>query len=158
MAESAPPPDAAPATPAGAVPAQPDKPPKTPFAFTDDGCRTEIRLGGLLILAGVFLWLWLGPQTSSLLYFIGLPLVLIGVPIQAMQARRDGRPGYPWKLGLAFTLGGLAMCLDLRYREVVGATVDVQPVAPMLLAAGVWITAWWPFARRRPAVTVEVPA
>lgn len=124
---------------------------KEGFTFTDPGCRTEIRLGTLLMLAAVFLWLWLGPATSSLLYFIGLPLVLVGVPLQALQGRRFARPGYPLKLGLVLTLGGLAMMWDLRFREVVGGPLGVQPVAPMLFVAGLWMLAWWPVSRPRPA-------
>ena len=120
---------------------------KDGFTFTDPGCRTEIRLGTLLILAAVFLWLWLGPSTSSLLYFIGLPLILVGVPLQALQGRRFARPGFPWKLGLVLTFGGLAMAWDLRFREVAGGGLHVQPVAPMLIIAGVWMLAWWPVAR-----------
>jgi hypothetical protein len=119
------------------------------FCFTDPGCRTEVRLGALIILAAVFLWLWLGPTMSSRLYLIGAPLLLIGIPIQAIQARRDGRPGYPWKLGLAMAIGGALMWPDLRYRESPTGPVYVQEVSPLLLAAGVWILAWWPFARSR---------
>jgi hypothetical protein len=124
------------------------------FAFTDPGCRSDIRLGALLILAAVFLWLWLGPTTASRLYLLGAPLMLWGVPWQALQARRDGRPGFPWKLGLAMAIGGAVMWPDLRYREAPGAPVQVQEVAPLLLAAGLWILAWWPIARsRRPSPT-----
>jgi hypothetical protein len=119
------------------------------FAFTDPGCRSDVRLGALLILAAVFLWLWLGPTTASRLYLLGAPLMLWGVPWQALQARRDGRPGFPWKLGLAMAIGGAVMWPDLRYREAPGAAVQVQEVAPLLLAAGLWILAWWPIARSR---------
>ena len=36
---------------------------------------------------------------------------------------------------------------------------EAASVAPMLLAAGVWILAWWPFARRRSSpVAAGVPA
>ena len=146
--------DAAPDAP---VPAGPSptptttdqKPPSAGFAFTDPGCRTDVRLGALLILAAVFLWLWLGPTTASRLYMVGAPLLLWGVPWQALQARRDGRPGFPWKLGLAMAIGGAVMWPDLRYREAPGGPVYVQEVAPLLLAAGVWILAWWPIARSR---------
>ncbi len=126
--------------------------PKPGFTFTDPGCRTEVRLGALLVLAAVFLWLWLGPETSSRLYMVGAPLLLIGIPIQAIQGRK-GRPGYPWKIGLAFAIGGALMWPDLRYRESIEAArhfanlLPVQPVAPLLLGAGVWILAWWPYAR-----------
>lgn len=130
--------------------------PSAGFMFTDPGCRTEVRLGALLVLAAVFLWLFLGPVTCSRIFLIGGPLLLIGVPIQAFQARRDGRPGFPWKLGLIMTMGGLVMAWggviglpDLRYREMVTGPVETQPVGPLLAAAGLWILAWWPMARSR---------
>jgi hypothetical protein len=107
-----------------------------------------VRLGALIILGAVFLWLFFGPTFCSRLYLIGAPLLLIGIPIQAFQSRA-GRPGYPWKLGLAITLGGAFMWPDLRYREVIGGPVYVQEIAPLLLTAGVWILAWWPIARFR---------
>jgi uncharacterized membrane protein HdeD (DUF308 family) len=125
---------------------------KPGFAFTTDGCRTDVRLGALLILMAVFLWLWLGPSWSSKLYLVGAPLLLWGVPMQALQARREGRPGYPWRLGLALGIGGALMWPDLTYRERYDAPLQVQPVAPLLAFAGAWILAWWPVARRRPAV------
>lgn len=130
-----------PATPAAAA--------ASAFCFTDPGCRTEVRLGALIILAAVFLWLFFGPTVCSRLYLLGAPLLLIGIPIQALQARRDGRPGYPWKVGLALTIGGALMWPDLRYRETIGGPVYVQEIAPLLLAAGLWIMAWWPVARSR---------
>jgi hypothetical protein len=142
------------ATPSSSPPAAAaaqDAPPAAPkgggaFCFTDPGCRTEVRLGALIILGAVFLWLFFGPTFCSRLYMVGAPLLLIGIPIQALQSRQ-GRPGYPWKLGLAITLGGAFMWPDLRYREVIGGPVHVQEIAPLLLAAGVWILAWWPVAR-----------
>lgn len=140
-----PPAEGAAVTPAAAAKSAPS----SGFAFTDPGCRTDVRLGALLILAAVFLWLWLGPTTASRLYLIGAPLLVWGVPWQALQARRDGRPGFPWKLGLAMAIGGAVMWPDLRYREAPGGPVYVQEVAPLLLAAGVWILAWWPVARSR---------
>lgn len=144
---------ATPAAPdAAAAPAQPA--PATAFCFTDPGCRTEVRLGALIILGAVFLWLFFGPTTCSRLYLLGAPLLLVGIPIQAFQAWRDGRPGYPWKLGLALTLGGAFMWPDLRYRESISGPVHVQEIAPLLLAAGVWILAWWPLARLRSAPSV----
>ncbi len=133
-----------PSSPAGNPPA---KPAKTGFAFTAPGCRTEVRVGALLVLMGLFLWLWLGPSTSIKLCWTGLPLVVIGVPIQAIQARRDGRPGFPWKLGLTLTIGAALMWKDLTYRELVGGPLLVQPIAPILLGVGLWILAWWPIAR-----------
>lgn len=126
------------------------------FVFTDPGCRTEIRVGALLVLAAVFLWLFLGPVMCSRIYLLGAPLLLIGVPIQALQARRDGRPGFPWKLGLTMTIGGLVMAWggliglpDLRFREQMTGPVQTQPVGPLLAAAGIWILIWWPVARSR---------
>lgn len=130
-------------------PAQPAAPAASAFCFTDPGCRTEVRLGALIILGAVFLWLFFGPTFCSRLYLVGAPLLLVGIPLQALQARRDGRPGYPWKLGLALTIGGALMWPDLRYRETIGGPVHVQEIAPLLLAAGVWIMAWWPLARSR---------
>lgn len=141
--------DATAASPTPAAPADAAKPAPTAFCFTDPGCRTEVRLGALIILAAVFLWLFFGPTVCSRLYLIGAPLLFIGIPIQAIQARRDGRPGYPWKLGLALTLGGGFMWPDLRFRESITGPVHVQEIAPLLLAAGVWILLWWPYARTR---------
>jgi hypothetical protein len=85
--------DAATAAP---VPAA-DPPQRSRFAivFTEDGCRTDLRLGALLILAAVFLWWFLGPDVCSKAYLVGAPLFFFGVVMQAVQARRDGRPGYP---------------------------------------------------------------
>lgn len=118
---------------------------KEGFTFTDDGCRTELRVGALLILAAVFLWLWLGPPTSMKLFLAGVPLLIIGVPLQAFQALK-GRPGFPWKLGLTLAFGGLAMLPDLTYRESIDGGLRVQQIGPMLVLAGVWILAWWPLA------------
>lgn len=131
------------------------------FVFTDPGCRTEIRVGSLLVLAAVFLWLFLGPVTCARIYLLGAPLLLIGVPIQALQARRFGRPGFPWKVGIAMTVGGLVMgwggligMPDLRFRESVTEIVQTQPVGPLLAIAGIWILLWWPVAgcRQRQAL------
>jgi len=115
------------------------------FTFTDGGCRTEVRIGGLLVLGAVFLWLWLGPQWATRLYLVGAPLLLVGIPWQVLQARQ-GRPGYPWKLGLAFTLFAAAMWPDLRYRDDIPGAVDVQTIVPLLGLAGLWILLWWPVA------------
>lgn len=119
---------------------------KAGFAFTDPGCRTDIRVGALLILAAVFLWLWFGPQTSAKIFLAGAPLILWGIPWQAFQARA-GRPGYPWKLGLAMTALALPMCWDLRFREESTSPLQVQIIAPLLLGTGVWILVWWPLYR-----------
>lgn len=136
---------ASPEPPAGA-PA-----PKRPgggFTFTDPGCRTEVRVGALLVIAAVFLWLWLGPVRASYLYLLGTPFLLVGVPLQAFQA--PTRPGFPWKVGLAFTLGALVMWPGLRYRDGIGdAPVHVQMIIPLLLVAGLWILVWWPVAIAR---------
>jgi len=149
MNESTPEAPASAPTPPGTAAAKPVTP---GFAFTTDGCRSDVRIGALLVLMAVFLWLWLGPSLSSKLYLIGTPLLLFGVPMQAIQARRDGRPGYPWKLGLALGIGGALMWPDLMYRERFDQALQVQPVAPLLTAAGAWILIWWPVARRRPVV------
>lgn len=142
-------PSASPAAPSPTPSVDQKKPASAGFTFTDSGCRTDVRLGALFILAAVFLWLWLGPTTASRLYLIGAPLLLWGIPCQAIQARRDGRPGFPWKLGLAMAIGGAVMWPDLRYREAPGGPVFVQEMPPLLLAAGIWILAWWPIARTR---------
>jgi hypothetical protein len=150
VADQTPDPNAA--VPAPAAPAA--KPAEAGFAFTDPGCRTDVRLGALVVLGAVFLWLWWGPSASSRLYLAGAALLLWGVPLQALQARREGRPGFPWKLGLVMAIGGAVMWPDLTYREPdpTKATVSewpkhVQEVAPLLLVAGAWILAWWPVAR-----------
>lgn len=138
--------DIAVAAPASSpVPPPAAAPAKAGWAFTDPGCRTDVRVGALLVLVAVFLWLWFGPTTSARIYLAGCPFLLWGIPWQAIQARA-GRPGYPWKLGLAMAVLGGAMWPDLRYREVPGGPIEVQIIAPLLLAAGLWIVAWWPVA------------
>lgn len=119
---------------------------KPAFTFTDPGCRTDVRLGGLIVLVAVFLWLWKGPETCSRVFLVGAALLLWGIPWQAIQGRA-GRPGYPWKLGLAMTALGLGMGLDLRYQEAVGLPVRLQDIVIMLVGAGAWVLAWWPVAR-----------
>jgi hypothetical protein len=99
-------------------------------------------------MGSVFLWLFAGPSLSAKFLMLGAVLLLWGVPAQAFQARK-GRPGYPWKMGLAFTLLGLAMTPDLLYREEPGGPLGIQIMAPALAVAGLWILAWWPVARRR---------
>jgi hypothetical protein len=127
------------------------KPVHDGFSFTDPGCRSDVRLGILLVLASVFLWLWLGPATSSRLFLLGAPFLLWGVPMQALQARREGRPGYPWKVGLVMSIGGALMWPELRYQEAIDGPVHVQPVAYLLVIAGLWIVGWWPVARSKSA-------
>ncbi len=124
---------------------------KVGFAFTDPGCRTEIRLGTLLVLFGVFMWGWLGPAWASPLAYLGVPLILIGVPLQVRDAKRSGRPGYPWKLAIAMGVGGLLMMPDLAYRERYDASLMFQITAVALTIPGVWLLAWWPVARKAAA-------
>ncbi len=116
------------------------------FTFTDGGCRWELRLGALLSLAACFLWQWLGAEYAGYLLMAGLPLVALGVPIQAWQSR-SGRPGYPLKLGLILAVMGAIMSYDLRYREVVDDGLAVQVAGPVLLAVGLYVLALWPLAR-----------
>jgi len=131
----------------------PAKPVTAGFTFTDDGCRTEIRLGALLVLAGMFLWLFAGPNLSNYINLVGVVLLLIGVPLQARDARRIARPGYPWKLGLILAVLGVLMWKDLLYRERYDGPLGVQPMAPIFLAVGVWILAWWPVAKPQKAAS-----
>ena len=65
----------------------------------------------------MFLWLWLGPTKSNYLNLVGIALTLVGVPLQVWDARRIGRPGYPWKLGITLAALNLVMWKDLLYRE-----------------------------------------
>jgi hypothetical protein len=141
-------------------PSQPDqskgrrqrKEPKKPrFTFTDAGCRSELRLGGLLVLAGVFLWQW-SLNLAQIAIFCGLPLILIGVPLQVLDARRKGRPGYPWKLALTMSVIGCCLLADQFYRETYdGPLLLVVPWVPVLLFSGLWMLVGWPMARHRPA-------
>lgn len=126
---------------------QAEKAAKPRFTFTDDGCRIEIRIGTLLVLAAVFVWLWLGPAVSQKLAIVGIPAVLIGVVLQVRDRLRLGRPGFPWKIGIALAFGGLAMTADLSYREAVGGALQFQEVGPLLLIPGVWMLGWWPVDR-----------
>ncbi len=138
--------------------ASPENPPSAPapakisFAFTDAGCRTEIRVGALLVLVGVFMWGWLGPAWASPLAWLGVPLVLVGVVLQIRDGHRLGRPGYPWKLGIAMGIFGLIMASDLTYRERFDGPLAVQLTAILLVIPGVWMLAGWPMYRllRRP--------
>ena len=67
---------------------------KEGFTFTDDGCRTELRVGALLILAAVFLWLWLGPLTSMKLFLAGVPLLNHRCPLAGVPGA-EGPPRLP---------------------------------------------------------------
>jgi hypothetical protein len=132
---------------------QPQAPPKKtkrePWTVTDDGCRTEIRVGGLLMFVGLFGWQWLiGPKWGTWLMASGALAILVGVPVQALEARR-GRPGYPWKLGIILTAFAGALLVDLTYREQVGGPLLAHPAGWFFLGAAVWTLGWWPVARRR---------
>lgn len=129
---------------------------KDPFSFTDPGCRTEVRLGALLTVGPIFLWLWLRPDTAVWILVIGLPLLWAGIPIQALQARKQQRPGYPWKLGIAFTLLGALMIPDQMSQVVPGGATSLQVQAPALCLSGIWILAWWFYARAGQAVQGDV--
>ena len=78
----------------------------------------------------------------------GMALLAAGVPIQAVEARA-GRPGYPWKLGLALAGFGACMLWDLRFRDAPGLPVQLHQTAILMAAPGAWILLWWPVARRR---------
>ena len=141
--------DAAPVPAAADAVSPPPKRSRFAVVFTEDGCRTDLRLGALLILAAVFLWWFLGPDFCSKVYLVGAPLFFFGVVMQAIQARRDGRPGYPWKLGLAMTVMGGLLWWDLTYREGPLGPSGRQEIGPLTTAAGAWLLLWWPVARRR---------
>lgn len=125
-----------------------DKKERKPLiVFTDDGCRSEIRLGALLILAAVFFPLFFGPALCVKIGLVGLLLVLIGVPLQALEGRGKARPGYPWKLALAFVAGGLFMVWDLLWREQISDPIRLQELPMLCVIAGIWMLAWWPVSR-----------
>lgn len=127
--------------PAPAQPPAPPAPPKPGFKFTVPGCRTELRLGAFLVLAGTFLWNFVGPTWAMRLVLVGAPLLLVGTVLQALAARR-GVDAMPWKLALAMAVLGGAMCWDFRYRELPGGPLAVVLVGPALLGAGAWILLW----------------
>ena len=118
------------------------------LTFTDDGCRSEIRIGVLLVLVAVFVWLWLGPSVAIRFAAAGLPLLMIGAVLQARDAGR-GRPGYPLKLACCLLVFGLFMLPDLSYRESVAGPIHWQPMPILLTIAGAWLLLWWPIATRR---------
>ncbi|MHC5068520.1 MAG: hypothetical protein ACYTF0_08005 [Planctomycetota bacterium] len=127
--------------------------PPTGFAFTDSGCRSEVRLGALLVMMAVFMWLFLGPTVCAWLFIIGAGCLLVGVPRQAFEARRHGRPGYPFKLGLTLSVFGAILCWDYLYREGVGQDLQVHYIAWMMFGSGLWMLAWAPLARRQQGAT-----
>lgn len=136
-------PAAAPAAP----PADPPKPRKAWLQFTHPGCRTELRVGALLVLAGTFLWNFAGPSLAMKLALAGLPLLAIGAVLQALK----GTQGYPWRLAVAMLLLGLPMCWDFRYRDLPGGPVHLLLIGPILAVSGAWLALWWPLAARNQA-------
>ena len=124
-----------------------EKKKKEPFRFTDHGCRTEVRLGALLTVGAIFLWMWLGPNKAVWMLLMGVPLLWVGVVIQAIEARRDQRPGYPMKLGIVFAVFGGLMIPDQMSRVVPDGALSFQIQAPLLCLSGLWIIAWWFYTR-----------
>ncbi|MEK7413016.1 MAG: hypothetical protein AAB263_06845 [Planctomycetota bacterium] len=125
-------------------PAKPQAESLFSLVFTRPGCRTELRLGALLVLAGTFLWNFVGPTMAIKIALAGIPLVLIGTVLQALGI--GSKRGFPWKLGLSMLILGGAMCYDFRYRDVPGGPLLLVLVGPILASAGLWITLWWPIA------------
>ena len=122
----------------------------TGFAFTDSGCRSEVRFGALLIMMAVFMWLFLGPQWCAWLSVAGGVCLLIGVPWQAFESMRVQRPGYPIKLAVVFCVLGGFLLYDNRFRVRYDAAMDFHYIGWMVLLAGLWMLAWWPVARKSP--------
>ncbi len=122
----------------------PEAPGRPWLQFTLPGCRTELRLGALLVLAGTFLWNFAGPSLAMKLAILGLPLLIVGAVLQALLAARQGVDAYPWKLAVAMLILGVPMCFDFRYRDAPGAEVQVLLVGPILAVAGGWLALWWP--------------
>ncbi len=127
-------------------PSAPDAPRRPLLQFTLPGCRTELRLGALLVLAGTFLWNFAGPALAMKLAVVGLPLLIVGAALQALRSSRQGVDAYPWKLAVAMLILGVPMCWDFRYRDAPGAAVQVLLVGPILAIAGAWLALWWPVA------------
>lgn len=127
---------------------QPQPAPEAPrrpwLQFTLPGCRTELRLGALLVLAGTFLWNFAGPSLAMKLAVVGLPLLVVGAALQALLSARQGVDAYPWKLAVAMLILGVPMCFDFRYRDAPGAEVQLLLVGPILAVAGGWLALWWP--------------
>lgn len=122
----------------------PPAPRRAWLQFTLPGCRTELRVGALLVLAGTFLWNFAGPALAMKLAILGLPLLAVGAVLQALLSARQGVDAYPWKLALAMLVLGLPMCWDFRYRDVPGEAVQLLLVGPILAIAGAWLALWWP--------------
>ncbi len=124
-------------------PTQPAKR-RTWLQFTLPGCRTELRLGALLVLSGTFLWNFAGPSLAVKLAVVGLPLLIVGATLQAMISAKQGIDAYPWKLAVAMLILGLPMTFDFRYRDAPGEAVQYVLVGPILAVAGAWLALWWP--------------
>jgi hypothetical protein len=122
----------------------PTTPHRAWLQFTLPGCRTELRLGALLVLAGAFLWNFAGPALAMKLAILGLPLLAVGAALQALLSARRGIDAYPWKLAVAMLILGVPMCWDVRYRDVPGEAVQLLLVGPILALAGAWLALWWP--------------
>ncbi len=116
--------------------------------FTFPGCRTELRLGALLVLAGTFLWNFAGPTLAIRIAVLGLPLLAVGAVLQALQANRAAG-SYPWKLAVAMLVLGLPMCWDFRFRDAPGEPMQLLLVGPILAASGAWLALWWAVAALR---------
>ncbi len=128
-------------------------PEKKGFTFTDDGCRVELRLGILLVIAATFLWQFLATSASSsiahIMAFLGLGLMLIAIPLQALDAKKYSRPGYPIKIGIIFTVMGLLMLADNMYRERWDESLHIIfPWGVLLPITGTWTLLWWPISRQ----------
>lgn len=125
--------------------------------FTLPGCRTELRIGALLVLAGTFLWNFAGPTLAIRIAVLGLPLLAAGAVLQALQARRTPE-SYPWKLAVAMLVLGLPMCWDFRFRDAPGEPVQMLLVGPILAASGAWLALWWAVAALRARTPVAEAA
>lgn len=113
------------------------------WAFTHPGCRTELRLGALLVLAGTFLWNFAGPALAMRIALLGLPLLAIGAVLQALREARRGIDAFPGKLALAMLALGVPMCWDFRFRDGPGEPLQILLVGPILAASGGWLLLWW---------------
>lgn len=137
--------DPAQAAPAAAAPR------RTWMQFTYPGCRTELRVGVLLLLSGTFLWNFAGPALAIKLALAGAPLLAFGAVMQALGTPRS----YPWKLAVAMLALGLPMCWDFRFRDDPSGELQLLLVGPLLAGAGAWLALWWLVAAMRRPAPVE---